>query len=114
MKVNKYLIGIICGIIGAIINITFLLFATGLDTEVYLSTGVTWVVIGLLISACDFKINSFLKGIVISLLVSLSSLIYTFSSSLSGAIWTIVNTIIVGAIIGFAVEKISNMSKTKR
>ena len=113
MKVNKYLIGIICGIIGAIINITFLLFATGLDTEVYLSTGATWVVIGLLISACDFKIKSFLKGIAISLLVSLSSLIYTFSSSLSGAIWTIVNTIIVGAIIGFAIEKISNMNKIK-
>ncbi|GAA0084903.1 hypothetical protein UT300007_13420 [Clostridium sp. CTA-7] len=114
MKVNKYVIGIICGIVGAIINITFLLFAAGIDTKVYLSTGATWIAIGLLISACDFKINSFLKGIVISLLVSLPSLIYTFSSSLSGAIWITVNTTIVGAIIGFAIEKISNMIKTKR
>lgn len=40
-------------------------------------------------------------------LVSAPSLIYTITSTFSGAIWRLVNTIIVGAIIGYGIEKIS-------
>ncbi|MEH6944863.1 hypothetical protein [Bacillus sp. JJ722] len=110
---KKYLIGIITGLAGAVINIVFLLFTPKLDTTIYISTGITWLVIGLLISACDFKINGIVKGIIVALLVSASSLVYTISSTLSGALWTIVNTVIVGAIIGFVIEKTQIKSEKK-
>lgn len=105
---KKIIIGICGGIIGAVINILFLLFAPDLEIEVYLSTGITWLVIGVLISSCSFKLNGILKGIIIAILVSSSSLVYTITSSISGAVWTMINTIIVGAIIGYAIEKVSS------
>lgn len=104
---KKYFIGLIGGLIGAIINVIFLFFASDIEMEVYLSTIVTWLVAGLLISACDFKLNGIVKGIIVSILVSARSLIYTITSTFSGAIWTLANTIIVGAIIGYGIEKIS-------
>ncbi len=103
---KKIFVGICGGIVGALINILFLLFAPDLEMEVYLSTGVTWIAIGILISSCNLKVNKVLKGIVVAILVSSSSLIYTITSSVSGGLWTLINTIIVGAIIGYSVDKI--------
>lgn len=103
---RKIFVGVCGGIVGALINILFLLFAPDLEIKVYLSTGFTWVAIGILISSCNFKVNRFLKGIVVAVLVSGSSLVYTISSSVSGGVWTLINTIIVGAIIGYSIDKI--------
>ena len=103
---RKTLVGLLCGVIGVIINIGMLLFAPKLEMEVYLSTTITWLVIGILISICSLKLNAILKGIVISLLVSAPSLVYSISDSLSGAILTISNTIIIGGIIGYCIEYI--------
>lgn len=110
---KRIVIGFIGGIIGASINIFFLLFASNLEIEVYFATGITWIAIGILISLCNFKMNSILKGIIVSFLVSASSLVYTFTSSISGAIWTMINTLIVGAIIGYVVEKIISKTSNK-
>ena len=76
---KRIVIGLIGGIIGAVINIFFLLFAPNLEIEVYVATGITWIAIGILISLCNFKMNSILKGIIVSFLVSASSLVYTLS-----------------------------------
>lgn len=111
---KKIVIGFCSGIIGAIINIIFLLFVPDLEIEIYLSTGVTWIVIGILISSCSFKLNGILKGIIVSFLVSASSLIYTITSSISGAMWTLINTLIVGAIIGYAIEKVNSKLENKK
>lgn len=105
---KKILIGFCGGVIGAIINVVFLLFAPDLKFEIYLSTAITWIVIGILISACDFKINGILKGIVVAILVSASSLVYTVTSSLSGAVWTVSNILIVGAVIGYGIDKLKD------
>lgn len=104
---KRILIGLIGGILGAIVNVAFLFFAPDLKFEVYLSTAITWIVIGILISVCDFKINGPLKGIVVSLLVSASSLVYTMASSLSGAIWTVVNILLVGAVMGYGIDQLA-------
>lgn len=104
---KRILIGLIGGILGAIVNVAFLFFAPDLKFEVYLSTAITWIVIGILISVCDFKINGSLKGIVVSLLVSASSLVYTMASSLSGAIWTVVNILLVGAVMGYGIDQLA-------
>lgn len=99
------------GVVGAIINILFLLFAPDLEMNVYLSTGFTWIAIGILIASCNFKLNGALKGMIVALLVSVSSLIYMITSSLSGAAWTLVNTFMVGAIIGYVIDTIISKSK---
>lgn len=105
---NKYKKGIMTGVIAGVINCLFLIFAKDIEIVVYISTFVTWMVIGLFISSVDFKINNIFKGILVSLFVSFPSLVYTFSSTLFGAIWTTITTLFVGAFMGFIIEKINN------
>jgi hypothetical protein len=102
---RKYILGLCAGAAGAVVNDLFLLMAPDISPNIYLSTAATWLVIGLLVSACDFPVHSILKGIFVALLVALPSLIYTVSSSASGAAWTLANTVIWGAVLGFAVDK---------
>lgn len=101
-----YIIGIIVGLLGGLVNILFLLFAPDIDISVYISTFITWTIIGLLISSSNFKLNGFLKGSLIAIMLSLPSIVYTISFSVFGAICTLINAIIVGAIMGFAIENI--------
>lgn len=110
---KRIVVGLIGGAIGSIINILFLLLAPDLEIEVYIATGITWIAIGILISLCNFKINGILKGIMVSFLVSASSLVYTFTSSASGSIWTLINTLVVGAVIGYAIEKVISIITNK-
>lgn len=49
----------------------------------------------------------------VSFLVSASSLVYTFTSSASGSIWTLINTLVVGAVIGYAIEKVISIITNK-
>lgn len=102
---KKYISGITSGIIAGVINCLFLLFASDLEVTVFISTFINWVVIGLLISSVNFKLNSILKGITVSLLLSISSLVYTFSNNVFGGIWTIVTTITIGAFMGYVIDK---------
>ncbi|MGM0229911.1 hypothetical protein IGJ28_001998 [Enterococcus sp. AZ091] len=101
--INGFSIGVVC----AGINMLFLLFAPDLSIDIYLSTGITWIAIGVLISSSDFKVNSVLKGMIISFLVSANSLIYTMSSSISGVLWMVVNTALIGGIAGYTIEKVN-------
>lgn len=111
---KKILIGLAGGVVGAIINVAFLLFAPNLEMEVYLSTAITWLTTGILISMCDLKMNGIVKGISVAILVFASSLVYTMSSSFSGAMWTIVNTVMVGAFIGYSIEKLLKIAVNKK
>lgn len=101
---NKYFKGIIIGLVAGIVNCVFLLFAKDIEITVYISTFITWTVIGLLISSVDFKINSVLKGTIVSLLVSLPSLVYTLSSTIIGTIWTFLTTLFIGAFLGYIIK----------
>lgn len=105
MDMKKYVVGLFCGVAGAAVNMVFLLSAPGLGPEVFVSTGITWIVTGILISACDFKLKGFFRGMLVAVLVSASSLVYTFIASVSGGIWTLVSTIMVGAVMGYAVDR---------
>ncbi len=105
---KKYMSGITSGMIAGVINCLFLLFASDLEVIVFLSTFTNWVIIGVLISSVDFKFNSILKGIVVSLLLSVSSFLYTFSSNILGGIFITTTTIIIGALMGYIVDKVNN------
>ena len=104
---KKYITGIIIGTIAGVINCLFLFFANDLETPVFVSIFFMWIVIGLLIHAVNFKMNGLLKGIVVSLLVSISSLIYTFSSTVFGGIFTLMTTVLVGAFMGYLIDKVN-------
>lgn len=104
---RKYISGAISGIIAGVINCAFLLFAKDLETTVYISTFITWIVTGMLISSVDYKANGVIKGIAVSLLVSLPSLVYTFASTIFGGIWTSLTTVLVGAFIGYIIDRIN-------
>ncbi|MBY0754069.1 hypothetical protein K5V21_01240 [Clostridium sardiniense] len=103
---KNYIVGIIVGLLGGMVNILFLLFAPDIDISVYVSTFITWTIIGLLISSSNFKLNGFLKGSLIAVMLSLPSIVYTISFSVFGAIWTLINSIIIGAIMGFVIENV--------
>lgn len=104
---KKYINGVISGVIAGVINCLFLLFAKDLEIIVFISTFITWIAIGILISSVDYKANGVIKGIVVSLLVSLSSLVYIFASAIFGGIWTLITTLLVGAFMGYIIEKIN-------
>ncbi len=106
---KKYVSGIISGLIAGVINCLFLLFASDLEFTVFISTFINWVVIGLLISSVNFKLNSILKGIMVALLLSASSLVYTFFSNIFGGMWTIITTIMIGAFMGYIIDKANNL-----
>lgn len=108
---KKYLIGLGAGAAGAVVNVLFLLMAPGISLNVYLSTAITWLVIGLLVSACNFPVQGSFKGVLVALLISLPSFVYTVSSSISGTLCTLGNTIIWGAVLGFAVDKLIHRKK---
>lgn len=105
---KKCINGIIVGIVAGIINCLFLLFASDIEITVYISTIITWAITGLIISSTNFKLKGILKGIIISVLISLPSFVFTISSTLFGTIWTLGETILFGAIIGYVIEKTNN------
>lgn len=104
---KKYRNGILFGMIAGVINCIFLLFAKDLEVTVFISTFFVWVVTGLFVSSVDFQLNGILKGIVVSFFLSLSSLIYTFSNNLLGGMWTFTTTMILGAFMGYIIDRVN-------
>lgn len=111
---KKYRTGILSGVLAGSINCLFLLFAKDLSISVYVSSFITWIVIGLLISSVDFKLNGIAKGIIVAILVSLPSFIYTIESTIYGALWNLGITLLVSAIIGYIIEKVVKCTNEKR
>jgi hypothetical protein len=73
--------------------------------DTLISTFLTWVVVGLLISISSLKIKAFLKGIIITLLVNVPLLIYVAESSLIGLFWSMLMAIVFGGLLGYALDK---------
>ncbi len=102
---KKYTKGALIGIIVGIFNCLSLIFVKDIEITVYISTFITWIVIGIFTNIVKIDLNSIIKGIIVALLVSLPSLVYTVASSIFGAIWTLATTLISGAILGYFIEK---------
>ncbi len=101
---KRILLGICIGIFSALVRLSFLLFAPNLEWTVHVSEGFTWVAIGILISVCDMRLHGVWKGIIVAILVSGASLIYTAASSWTGAVWTLICTVVLGACAGFLID----------
>lgn len=102
---KKKIIGIVLGSILGGVNITPMLFQN-LDYTVIISNFIIWIVIGLVLSISNLKFNYIIQGSIMSVVISASSLVYIAASSVIGLIWTILWTILSGAVMGFLFEKI--------
>lgn len=102
---KKKFIGMFLGFVLGIANITPMLFQN-LDYTVIISNFIIWIVIGLVLSISNLSFNYIIQGIIMSIIISASSLVYIAASSLIGLIWTILWTVLSGAVMGFLFEKI--------
>lgn len=104
---KKYKNGILVGSVIGIINCIFLVFAQDLGIDVYIGTFLTWLVTGTLVSAVDYEVSLIIKGMIVAILIYLPNIAYVVSSSVFGAIWNAVTTLVFGAILGLIIDKMN-------
>lgn len=104
---KRFIVGLGIGAIAGIVNILPMFFAKNIGLTIYLSTFITWLIISFFITSSNLHINGILKGILISALISFPSLIFTFASTLYGALWDLAWILILGAITGLLLDKLA-------
>ncbi|MFQ3578824.1 MAG: hypothetical protein SNJ71_01625 [Bacteroidales bacterium] len=106
MNKKKYLIGLIVGIIAGLIDVIPMILQK-LTWDANLSAFSMWVIVGLFISSVDWKINSILKGIMVSFFTLIPCAIIIGMKEPFSLIPILVMTLILGAISGFFINKFS-------
>jgi hypothetical protein len=101
---RKILIGISFGIIAGIIDVIPMIIQK-LTWDANISAFSMWVVIGFLLSIIDLKLNSVIKGILISFLVLLPTAIIIGWKEPISLIPISIMTIILGSLLGFSINK---------
>lgn len=104
---NKVWIGILFGIIAGIIDVVPMVMQK-LTWDANLGALSLWVVSGFFIATTSLQINSYLKGVLISILVLIPTafLIGWHQPATLTPIFLI--TIILGALLGFTIDKFGN------
>ncbi|MBC8147163.1 MAG: hypothetical protein H8E98_04185 [Bacteroidetes bacterium] len=105
----KIKIGIILGVIAGIIDVIPMIIMN-LTWDANLSAFAMWVIIGFLISVIELKMNSIIKGIIVSFLVLFPSAILIGWNDPKSLIPIIAMTTILGSLLGFS---FFNLTKIK-
>ncbi|MBI5538761.1 MAG: hypothetical protein HY951_01780 [Bacteroidia bacterium] len=103
---KKATIGILLGIVAGIIDVTPMIIQK-LTWDANISAFSMWVIIGFLISTVELKINSILKGIIISFLALIPCAILIGWQEPKALIPISIMTTILGALLGFLIHKIT-------
>jgi hypothetical protein len=103
---KKIKIGILLGIIAGIIDMIPMILQN-LTWDANISAFSMWIVVGFLISTIDLKLNSVIKGILISFLVLLPSAILIGWSEPFTLISITIMTTILGGFLGFSIHRFS-------
>ncbi len=103
---KKIKIGILLGIIAGIIDMIPMILQN-LTWDANISAFSMWIVVGFLISTIDLKLNSVIKGILISFLVLLPSAILIGWSEPFTLIPITIMTTILGGLLGFSIHRFS-------
>lgn len=101
---KKITLGIILGILAGIIDLIPMLIQK-LTWDANLSALSLWIVSGFLISTNNLKINSILKGIVISFLVLIPSAFIIGWNEPISLLPIAIMTLILGGLLGYLIEK---------
>lgn len=107
---NKYIAGIGLGVIAGILDVIPMVLQH-LSWDANISAFSMWVIVGFLISAVDINLNSILKGILISFLVLLPSLILIVWKEPFTLLPISVMTIILGGLLGWSINKVKRKVK---
>jgi len=103
---NKILIGIALGTAVGILDVSPMIIQK-LPVQADISAFSMWVVIGFLLSVVEIKINSILKGLLISYLVLLPNLFIIGWDNPISLIPIFIMTTILGSLLGFSIKKLS-------
>ena len=102
---KKIIVGIGLGAIAGIIDVIPMLVMK-LTWDANISAFLMWVIIGFFISVIDLRINTALKGILISYLVLLPAAILIGWADPKSLIPILVMTTVLGALLGIAIKRI--------
>lgn len=102
MKKTK--LGLILGVCAGIIDLVPMI-TQKLTWDANLSAFSLWIISGFLIASSDLKLNSALKGILISFLVLIPSAIIIAWKDIGSLLPIIIATLILGAVLGFLIEQ---------
>jgi len=103
---KKVIVGALSGLVAGIIDMIPMMLQK-LTWDANLSALTMWIVVGIFISTIDWKINSVLKGVFVSLLVLLPTAILIGWKEPMSLIPITIMTIILGGILGYSVDKIT-------
>ncbi|MEI8086512.1 MAG: hypothetical protein WCG93_09890 [Paludibacter sp.] len=106
-------VGILLGLLAGIIDVIPMLVQQ-LTWDANLSALSMWLVVGIFISTVDWKINSILKGVLISFLVLLPSAIIIGWSNPIMLVPIFSMTLILGGILGFSINKINKQKHNNK
>lgn len=107
---KKAKIGILLGIVAGILDVTPMIIQK-LTWDANISALTMWIIVGFFISTVDLKINSIIKGILISFLILLpTAILIGWKEPISLMPIGIITTIL-GGLLGFSIQKLSNRQK---
>jgi hypothetical protein len=104
MKASKPLIGICFGAIAGAIDVIPMLFQ-GLSWDANFSAFALWVISGFLISTSSLKLNSAIKGVLISVLVLIPAAIIIGWQNPITLIPIAIMTLVLGSLLGYSINK---------
>ncbi len=107
MKNKRILIGILVGVLAGIIDVIPMIIQK-LSWDANLSAFSMWIVVGVFISSINWKINSILKGIIVAFLTLVPCTFIIGWEEPFALIPIFVMTLILGALSGFFINKLSN------
>ena len=102
---RRILLGLVLGVAAGVIDIVPMVIQK-LPIHSILSAFSMWVVLGLLINTSTLKMKGVLKGLLLSLLVIMPTAILIGEAEPISLIPIGIMTVILGALLGFASEKI--------
>jgi len=102
---NKTLIGLAIGLCAGIIDVIPMIIQK-LSWDANLSALSMWIIVGLFISAIDWKMNSILKGIIVSNLALLPCAVIIGWQEPFSLIPILVMTLVLGGLSGFIINKL--------
>jgi len=101
---KKLLIGLAFGISAGIIDVILIIRFQNLFWDAIISALLMWTAIGIFISYISFKLPGIVKGIIISFMVLLPSLILITSFNILEILLICLKTLLLGSLIGFFIE----------
>jgi len=102
---NKIILGILLGCIAGIIDVIPMILQK-LTWDANISAFCLWVVAGLMISTSTLQLPAVLKGILISFLILLPSLILIAWKDTKSIIPILIMTVILGSLLGLSISKL--------